>query len=98
MMEILVDAGADVDIRVKALLWVESMNWEMIVYDVTPLSYAQCGFYRQFHRREEQIYSNIEYLYRKRYKKARRYGTYPTSTSWSDTNSRSEERRVGKEC
>ncbi len=70
MMEILVDAGADLDIRVKALLWGESMNWETIVYDVTPISYAQCGLYRQFHRREEQIYSNIEYLYRKRYEKA----------------------------
>lgn len=66
-MEILVDAGADLDIRVKALLWGESMNWETVVYDVTPISYAQCGLYRQFHRREEQIYSNIEYLYQKRY-------------------------------
>ena len=66
-MEILVEAGADLDIRVKALLWGESMNWETVVYDVTPLSYAQCGLYRQFHRREEHIYSNIEFLYRKRY-------------------------------
>jgi hypothetical protein len=70
MMELLVDAGAGLNIRVKALLWGESMNWETVVYDVTPLSYAQCGLYRQFHRREEHIYSNIEYLYRKRYEKA----------------------------
>lgn len=69
-MEILVDAGADLDIRVKALLWGESMSWETLVYDVTPISYAQCGLYRQFHRREEHIYSNIEFLYRKRYDKA----------------------------
>ena len=67
VMEILVDAGADLDIRVKALLWGESMSWETVVYDVTPMSYAQCGLYRQFHRREEHVYSNIEYLYRKRY-------------------------------
>jgi hypothetical protein len=66
-MEILVEAGADLDIRVQALLWGESMNWETVVYDVTPISYAQCGLYRQFHRREEHIYSNIEYLHRKRY-------------------------------
>jgi hypothetical protein len=66
MMEVL----AEVDVRVKALLWGESMSWETIVYDVTPISYAQCGLYRQFHRREEEIYSNIEYLYRKRYEKA----------------------------
>ena len=66
-LEILADAGADLDIRVKALLWGESMTWETIVYDVSPMSYAQCGLYRQFHRREEHVYSNIEYLYRKRY-------------------------------
>ncbi len=67
MMEILVDAGADLTIRVPALLWGESKDWESVVYDVTPISYAQCGLYRQFHRREADVYSNIEYLYRKRY-------------------------------
>jgi hypothetical protein len=70
VMEILIDAGATLDIRVKALMWGESMSWETVVYDVTPISYAQCGLYRQFHRREEDIYSNIEHLYRKRYEKA----------------------------
>lgn len=67
MMELLVEAEADLDIRVPALLWGESMDWETAVYDVNPLSYAQCGLYRQFHRREEDVYSNIEFLYRKRY-------------------------------
>jgi hypothetical protein len=66
-MEILAEAGADLDVRVKSLLWGESMSWETVVYDVTPISYAQCGLYRQFHRREEDIYSNIEYLHRKRF-------------------------------
>jgi hypothetical protein len=69
MMEILVVAGADLDIRVQALLWGESMDWETVAYDITPISYAQCGFYRQFHRREADVYRNIEYLYRKRYEK-----------------------------
>jgi ankyrin repeat protein len=67
VMEILVDAGADLDVRVRSLLWGESMSWETVVYDVTPISYARCGLYRQFHRREQDVYSNIEYLYRKRY-------------------------------
>jgi hypothetical protein len=67
MMEILVNTGADLDIRVPALLWGESMDWETVVYDVTPISYAQCGLYRQFHRREGDVYSNIDYLYRKRH-------------------------------
>lgn len=44
----------------------ESMTWETALHDVTPVSYAQCGPYRQFHRREEHVYSNIEYLCNKR--------------------------------
>ena len=67
VMEILMEAGADLDFRVRSLLWGESMSWETVVYDITPISYAQCGLYRQFHRREEDIYSNIDSLYRKRY-------------------------------
>jgi ankyrin repeat protein len=67
VMEILVNAGANLDIRVRSLLWGESMNWETILYDVTPISYAQCGLYRQFHRLEEDVYSNIELLCSKRY-------------------------------
>ncbi|MDX2149928.1 MAG: ankyrin repeat domain-containing protein [Bryobacteraceae bacterium] len=67
VMELLVDAGADLAVRVNMLLWGETMSWETVVYDVTPISYAQCGLYRQFHRPEEHVYSNIEYLYRKRF-------------------------------
>jgi Ankyrin repeats (3 copies) len=69
-MEILVEAGAGLDTRISALLWGESMDWETVLFDVTPLSYAQCGLYRQFHRPEKDVYSNIEYLYRKRYQQA----------------------------
>lgn len=67
VMEILVNAGARLDTRVRSLLWGESMSWETVVYDITPISYAQCGLYRQFHRREEDVYDNIAYLYRKRF-------------------------------
>ncbi len=67
VMEILVNAGADLDARVRSRLWGELMSWETVVYDVTPISYAQCGLYRQFHRREEDVYSNIAYLHRKRF-------------------------------
>jgi hypothetical protein len=73
MMEMLVDAGAALDVRAKALLWGESMDWETVVYDVTPISYAQSGLYRQFHRLEKDVYSNIECLY------GRLYGTPPRS-------------------
>ena len=71
MMELLIDAGADLDIRLKGLVWGDTMPWETVVFDVTPISYAQCGLYRQFHRREADVYSNIAYIHR------RRYGTDP---------------------
>ena len=71
-MELLTEAGADLQVKVKSLLWGESMSWETVLYDVTPVSYAQCGLYRQFHRREEDVYSNLQYLYRWS------YGTHTT--------------------
>jgi hypothetical protein len=67
MMELLVKAGASLDIRLKGLVWGSGFEWETTVLDVTPLSYAQCGLYFQFHRREEHVYSNLSYLYQKRY-------------------------------
>jgi ankyrin repeat protein len=67
VMELLVEAGADLLIQLRGVLWGESMDWETVVFDVTPISYAQCGLYRQFHRREEDVFSNIAYLYRKRH-------------------------------
>lgn len=67
MMELLVDAGANLDIRLKGLVWAKGFDWETTILDVTPFSYAQCGLYFQFHRREESIYSNISYLYQKKY-------------------------------
>lgn len=67
VMELLVDAGADLQVEVKSLLWGECMSWETVLCDVTPVSYAQCGLYRQFHRREEDVYSNLRYLYRSKY-------------------------------
>jgi hypothetical protein len=72
MMELLVKAGADLDARIDAILWGESFPWETIVFDTSPTSYAQCGLYRQFHRAEEHIYDNIEYLHKAR------FGTEPS--------------------
>ncbi|MEO7649613.1 MAG: ankyrin repeat domain-containing protein [Bryobacteraceae bacterium] len=67
MMELLVKAGADLDIRLKGLRWGAGFEWETTVYDVTPISYTQCGLYSQFHRKERDVYSNLSYLYQKRY-------------------------------
>lgn len=69
MMELLVEAGANLDVRLRGLTWGPGYDWETVLFDVTPISYAQCGLYPQFHRREEYVYSNIDFLYRHRYGK-----------------------------
>ena len=66
MMELLVSAGASLEVNVPMLLWGETMPWETIVFDVTPVSYAQCGLFRQFHRDERDVYENIAFLVRAR--------------------------------
>jgi hypothetical protein len=66
MLELLVDSGADLDVRLKGLLWGAAADWETLLLDVTPILYAQCGLYAQFHRREQDVYSNLSYLYQKR--------------------------------
>lgn len=67
MMEMLAEAGADLDVRLKGLVWGHGADWETLVLDVTPTSYAQCGLYAQFHRREEDVYANLSYLFSKRH-------------------------------
>ncbi len=67
VMELLVERGAGLDIRAKSLLWGESFDWETVIFDITPISYAQCGLYKQFHRPEVDVYSNISYLHKTRY-------------------------------
>lgn len=66
MMEMLVSAGASLNVKVPMLLWGETMPWETIVFDVTPVSYAQCGLFKQFHRTERDVYDNISLLVRAR--------------------------------
>ncbi len=65
MMELLVKAGAKLDVRLKGLTWGAGFPWETLLYDVTLLSFTQCGLYRQFQRTEQDTYNNIAYLYAK---------------------------------
>lgn len=60
VMSLLLDAGARVDVRLRGLTWGSGFPWETICYDVTPISYAQLGLLPQVHRREHDIYANIE--------------------------------------
>ena len=76
-MELLAEAGADLGIRLKGLTWGGGFEWETCVFDVTPISYAQCGVYFQFHRPERYVYGNLEYLLRKRYGRTPRIPNVP---------------------
>ena len=59
-MHLLLDAGANCDIRLDGLDWGKGYPWETTFFDVTPISYAQIGLMPQVHRNEHDIYSNIQ--------------------------------------
>ncbi len=65
MMELFAKLGAKLDVRLKGLVWGSGFAWETVLFDVTLLSYTQCGLHKQFQRAEADIYSNLTYLYRK---------------------------------
>jgi len=65
MMQLLAKAGAKLDVRLRGLVWGSGFAWETALFDVTLLSYTQCGLHKQFQRGERDIYSNLAYLYRK---------------------------------
>lgn len=66
MMGLLVSAGASLDLRVQMLILGDAMPWETIAFDATPISYAQSGLFRQFHREERDLYNNTAFLMRAR--------------------------------
>ena len=62
IMRLLVEAGADCDVRLDGIHWGKGYEWETTFFDVTPISYAQIGLMPQVHRNESDIYSNIKFL------------------------------------
>jgi ankyrin repeat protein len=45
VLEVLVEAGASLEICLKGMVWGGGSEWETVVYDVSPTSSAQCGLY-----------------------------------------------------
>lgn len=62
ILRMLLDAGAKADITLAGITWGRGFEWETTVFDVTPISYAQCGLLPQMHRNERGIYDNISAL------------------------------------
>ena len=62
IMQMLLDAGARSDIAVRGVTWGKGFEWETTFFDVTPISFAQCGLFPQVHRAEVDIYDNIKRL------------------------------------
>jgi hypothetical protein len=62
IMKMLLDSGAETDIRLDGLTWGKGFDWETTFFDVTPISYAQLGLLPQVHRSESDIYENIKHL------------------------------------
>jgi hypothetical protein len=62
VMRLLLEAGARCDILLKGLVWGKGFEWETTLFDVTPISYAQFGLLPQVHRREMDIYTNIQLM------------------------------------
>lgn len=62
IMQMLLDAGAQSDAPVHGITWGKGFDWETTFFDITPISFAQCGLLPQVHRAEADIYDNIKRL------------------------------------
>jgi len=55
ILNLLLEAGAAPDLRLAGLVWGKGFDWETALFDLTPISYAQCGLLPQMHRRERDV-------------------------------------------
>lgn len=62
VMELLLAHGARTDVLLPGITWGAGYSWATTCFDVTPLSYAQCGNLRQFQRAEADIAANVRAL------------------------------------
>lgn len=55
LLELLLAAGARTDVAIPGLTWGRGFDWETTFFDLTPISYAQCGTLPQMHREELDV-------------------------------------------
>jgi ankyrin repeat protein len=62
VLRLLLEHGANADIRLAGITWGKSFEWETTIFDATPVSYAQAGLLPQIGRDERDLYENIRLL------------------------------------
>jgi hypothetical protein len=62
VMSLLLAHGARATVQVAGITWGAGFPWATICFDVTPVSFAQCGLLPQFQRRDRDIESNVRAL------------------------------------
>ena len=62
MMDFLLENSADLSIIVKGLTWGKGYDWETLIPNVNPISYAMMGLLPQMHRDEITIHKTISKL------------------------------------
>ncbi len=62
VMALLLAHGARTDVLVRGITWGAGFPWATTCFDVTPLSYAQCGNLPQFQRAATEIAANVRAL------------------------------------
>jgi hypothetical protein len=64
ILDLLLEAGANPDVRLQGITWGKGFDWETTCFDVTPIGYAQLGLLPQMHRRDRDVYANVARLLR----------------------------------
>jgi ankyrin repeat protein len=62
VMRLLLESGASVEARVAGLVWGRGFEWETVLFDLTPVSYAQLGGLPQMHRDERDVADTVRTL------------------------------------
>lgn len=67
MRKLLINAGAELDILLKGIIWGKDYPWETFIPDITPISYAKMGCLPQMQRKEADISEVIRELLQSAY-------------------------------
>ena len=59
VMNYLISQLADLNIKVRGLIWGKGYEWETFIPSVNPISYAMMGLLRQFQRKKSDLRSRV---------------------------------------